>query len=79
MLADCGRVASPGLHHILQGLVARADGPLIGPPVAHMGAEPQRGKRNQRGENKMAKKAIKRLKKSTKVEAAKTLRKLGVG
>ena len=44
-----------------------------------MGAEPQRGKRNQRGENKMAKKAIKRLKKSTKVEAAKTLRKLGVG
>jgi hypothetical protein len=39
---------------------------------------PQRGK-SKKEDNKMAKKTIKRLKKSTKVEAGKTLRKLGIG
>jgi hypothetical protein len=34
---------------------------------------------NRKEDNNMAKKTIKRLKKSTKVEAAKTLRKLGIG
>jgi hypothetical protein len=38
-----------------------------------------RGANEKRGENKMAKKAIKRLKKSTKVESGKTLHKLGIG
>jgi hypothetical protein len=33
----------------------------------------------EKEDNKMAKKTIKRLKKSTKVEAGKTLRKLGIG
>jgi hypothetical protein len=51
---------------------------MIGAPVAYSGAAPKRGKQNLEGEAKMAKK-IKKLNKSTKVEAGKTLRKLGVG
>ena len=43
-----------------------------------MMAAPQRGQ-SKKEDNKMAKKTVKRLKKSTKVEAGKTLHKLGVG
>jgi hypothetical protein len=50
----------------------------IGALVAYSRAAPRRGRQNLRGETKMAKK-IKKLNKSTKVEAGKTLRKLGIG
>jgi len=50
----------------------------IGESVACSGTAPNRGKQNLEGEMKMAKK-IKKLNKSTKVEAGKTLRKLGIG
>jgi len=42
------------------------------------GSAPE-GPIEKKEDNKMAKKTIKRLKKSTKVEAGKTLRKLGIG
>jgi hypothetical protein len=43
----------------------------------HGGSAPEG--QSKKEDNKMAKKTIKRLKKSTKVESTKTLRKLGVG
>jgi len=63
---------------ILKELQAQGPVEKIGAPVAYSGAAPKRGKQNLEGEAKMAKK-IKKLNKSTKVEAGKTLRKLGVG
>jgi hypothetical protein len=63
---------------ILKELQAQSPAGKIGALVAYSRAAPKRGKQNLRGETKMAKK-IKKLNKSTKVEAGKTLRKLGIG
>jgi hypothetical protein len=79
-VAQGEHLANAGIQEylILKGLRPGGVAREIGESVAYSGAAPEGGKQNLEGETKMAKK-IKKLNKSTKVEAGKTLRKLGIG